>query len=120
MDDKEIKKLQEKVYSLSFSGFPLDAFFNDIRDNQNPKFNKDLAYEDLKKIADEVYELRKIKKVIEFLKPHTHLASGLCEIKLADREISELHPKYHNNKEIYEPKYYEFYKLFTEVLNDNK
>ena len=64
--------------------------------------------------------LKKMEKIIKTLKPHTHLASGLCEIKLADREISEMHPKYHNNKEVYEPKYYEFYELFTEVLNDNK
>ena len=74
----------------------------------------------VKSNAKLIQENRKLKKVINFLKPHTHLASGLCEIKLADEEVSELHPKYHNGKEVYEPKYNEFYKLFTEVLENEK
>lgn len=63
---------------------------------------------------------KKLEKVIEFLKPHTHLASGLCEIKLVDEEVSKVTPKYHNGKEVYEPKYNEFYKLLNEVFEIKK
>lgn len=74
----------------------------------------------VKRNVELIDENRKLKKVIEFLKPHTHLANGLCEIKLVDEEVSKVTLKYHNGKEVYEPKYNEFYKLFKEVLeNDN-
>lgn len=72
----------------------------------------------VKRNVELIQENRKLKKIIIFLKQHTHLASGLCEIKLADEEVSELHPKYHNGKEVYEPNYNEFYKLFKEVLEN--
>ena len=73
MTKEEIKELQARVYDISWSGFPLDTFFNDIRDNPSPNFNKELAYEDLKKIVDEVYRLRKLKKAIKFLEDETKL-----------------------------------------------
>lgn len=57
MNKEEIKELQEKTYAISWSGFPLDAFFNDIRDNPNSNFDKDSAYQDLKKIVDKFYKL---------------------------------------------------------------
>lgn len=56
-NQEEVDKLQEKVYSVSNSAFPLDAFFNDIRDNKNPNYNKCSAYEDLEKIIDTFIEL---------------------------------------------------------------
>ena len=70
------------------------------------------------KVKQDLDRLEQLEKIIKFLKPHTHLASGLCEIKLADREVSELHPKYHNGKEVYESNYDEFHKLFSDVLKD--
>lgn len=62
--------------------------------------------------------LKKLEYVFQILKQHTHLASGLCEIKLVDYEVSKITPKYHNGKEVYEPDYNEFYKLFLEVLEN--
>lgn len=58
MTQKEINELKERCYAIGNTKFPLDTFFNDIRDNDNPKFNKDDAYEDLKLIVDEIYRLR--------------------------------------------------------------
>ena len=52
MTDKEIKELQDRTYAIGWSGFPIDTLFNDIRDNDNPRFNKDLAYQDFNKIVD--------------------------------------------------------------------
>ena len=75
-------------------------------------------YEYYMQLRSDQDRLEKLEKVIEFLKPHTHLASGLCEIKLVDEEVSKVTPKYHNGKEVYEPKYNEFYKLFKEVLEN--
>lgn len=75
--------------------------------------------EQINTLRELIKEHKKLKKVIEFLKPHTHLASGLCEIKLVDEEVSKITPKYHNGKEIYEPRYNEFYKLFKELLEDD-
>ena len=62
MTDKEIKELEERTYAIGWSGFPIDALFNDIRDNNNPRFNKDLAYQDFKKVIDEIYRLKEIEK----------------------------------------------------------
>lgn len=59
MENIDVKKLQEKVYEISYSGFPLDSFFNDIQQNDNPKYNKQLAYRDLELIVDKFYELSK-------------------------------------------------------------
>ena len=72
----------------------------------------------VKRNVELINENRKLKKVIEFLTSHMHLASGLCEIKLADKEVSELHAKYHNGKEVYEPNYNEFYTLMKEVIKN--
>lgn len=66
MTNKEIQELKERIYNISYSGFPLDSFFNDIEKNDNPRFNKDLAYKDLKLIVDEIYKLKdKAKKYDE-------------------------------------------------------
>ena len=66
MINKEIQELKERIYDISYSGFPLDSFFNDIERNDNPRFNKDLAYKDLKLIVDEIYKLKdKAKKYDE-------------------------------------------------------
>lgn len=63
MTKEEIKELEERTYAIGWSGFPIDTLFNDIRDNNNPRFNKDLAYQDFKKIIDEIYRLKdKAKK----------------------------------------------------------
>ena len=66
MSDKEIQELKERVYAISYSGFPLDAFFNDIRNVSDPRFNEMAAYRDLKLIVDKIYDLReKAKKYDE-------------------------------------------------------
>ena len=66
MTNKEIQELKERIYNISYSGFPLDSFFNDIEQNDNPRFNKDLAYKDIKLIVDEIYKLKvKAKKYDE-------------------------------------------------------
>lgn len=65
MTSKEIEELQERVYKISCGMFPLDMFFNDIRDNPNPDFDKDFAYRDLERIVDRV---EKLEKAIVMLK----------------------------------------------------
>lgn len=66
MTDKEIQELQKRVYAISYSGFPLDTFFNDIRNVSDPRFNEMAAYSDLKLIVDEIYDLiEKAKKYDE-------------------------------------------------------
>lgn len=73
MTKEEIKQLEERVYAIGSSLFPIDAFFNDIRDNKDPRYNKDKAYEDLKLIVDEIYRLRdKTKKSIKPTKTTKH------------------------------------------------
>ena len=58
MTNEEIKELKERTYAIGWSGFPIDTLFNDIRDNNDPRFNKDLVYQDFKKIIDEIYILK--------------------------------------------------------------
>lgn len=77
--------------------------------------------EEFSKKLDDDYGLledkhRQVLNIIKTLESHMLLASGLCEIKLADEEVSKLHPKYHNGKEVYEPKYNEFYRSLKEIL----
>ena len=60
---KEIIELREKVYDMSNGEFPLNTFFNDIRDNTSPTFNKELAYKDLKKVVERFEELEKVVEV---------------------------------------------------------
>ena len=62
MTSEEIKELEERTYAISWSGFPINTLFNDIRDNDSPRFNKALAYQDFKKIIDEIYRLKEIEK----------------------------------------------------------
>lgn len=62
MDKKELKDLQDKTYAISWSGFPIGDFFNDIMKNTDPNFNKESAFQDLKKIVDEIYVLREKAK----------------------------------------------------------
>lgn len=58
MTNEEIKELEERTYAISWSGFPINTLFNDIRDNDHPRFNKYLVYQDFKKIIDEIYRLK--------------------------------------------------------------
>ena len=51
--------LRKKCYKMGNSQLPIDVFYNDIRDNPNPNFNKDEAYVDLKKIVDYIEKLQK-------------------------------------------------------------
>ena len=93
MNKEEIKELQEKTYAISWSGFPLDAFFNDIRDNPNPNFDKDSAYQDLKKIVDEIYKLKdKAKKYDELVKPKIYKYKAILSLSISSftRLISTL------------------------------
>lgn len=62
MTKKEIEKLRNRVYAISHSKFPLDMFFNDIELNKDTNYSKEMAYEDLKLITDEIYRLRELEK----------------------------------------------------------
>ena len=44
---KEIKDLQDICYGYGNSYFPIDMFFNDIRNISSEQFNKNQAYKDL-------------------------------------------------------------------------
>ena len=72
MEDKEISNLRDRVYNISNSMLPLNTFFNDIRDNTNPNFNKEAAYKDLEIIVERFEEsrsrLKKLEKVVEIFK----------------------------------------------------
>ena len=63
------EKLRERCYEMGNSQLPLDAFFNDIRDNKAPNFNKAEAYADLEKIVDYIAKLqdenRELRKSIK-------------------------------------------------------
>lgn len=69
MNDRE--QLREKISEISNSEFPLIDFFNDIGRNKDPRYNKELAYQDIEKIYDVFiyYEnkCKKLEKVIEIL-----------------------------------------------------
>lgn len=58
-------KLQQKIYSMSNSFLPLDKFYNDIRDNQQAHYNKDVAFNDLDKIADFIINLQQEYEILE-------------------------------------------------------
>ena len=53
------EKLREKCYEMGNSKLPVDVFYNDIRDNKAPNFNKEEAYADLEKIVDYIEKLQK-------------------------------------------------------------
>lgn len=52
------EQLRKKCYEMGNSQLPLDVFFNDIRDNKAPNFNKAEAYADLEKIVDYIAKLQ--------------------------------------------------------------
>lgn len=63
MNKTEIKELVDKVYAISWCGFPLDTFLNDIGESNDPRYDKNKAYVNMKLIVDEIYRLRdKAKK----------------------------------------------------------
>ena len=85
---KEIIGLREKVYDMSNGEFPLNTFFNDIRDNTSPTFNKELAYKDLNLIANHITymedRLEKLEKVLKEIKdsvicPYNQDCESQCE-----------------------------------------
>lgn len=53
------EKLRERCYEIGNSEFPIDEFYNDIRDNSNPNFDKESAYKDLEKIVNYIEKLEK-------------------------------------------------------------
>lgn len=116
MNEKEEKiyELIEKIDDLKVENFKLRQTISFLE--------KQISWmeEFSKKLNDDYCLLedkhRQVLNIIKILESHMLLASGLCEIKLADKEISKLHPKYHNGKEVYEPKYNEFYRSLKEIL----
>lgn len=121
MNEKEerIYELIEKIDDLKVENFELRQTISALEEEINwmEKFEKKLN-DDYCLLED---KHRQVLNIIKILESHMLLASGLCEIKLADEEVSKLHPKYHNGKEVYEPKYNEFYfslKEILEVLNE--
>lgn len=53
-----VVELRDKCYEMGNSKLPVDAFYNDIRDNKASNFNKDEAYADLEKIVDYIEKLQ--------------------------------------------------------------
>lgn len=52
LTDSEIIELRNICYSEGNTFFPIDTFFNDIRDNREEGFDKNQAYKDLWLIVD--------------------------------------------------------------------
>lgn len=116
MNEKEerIYELIEKIDDLKEENFELRQTISALEEEINwlEKFAKKLNDEGC--LLEDKH--RQVLNIIKILESHMLLASGLCEIKLADEEVSKLHPKYHNGKEVYEPKYNEFYRSLKEIL----
>lgn len=109
MTKEEIKQLEERAYAIGSSLFPIDVFFNDIRDNKDPKYNKDRAYEDLKLIVDEIYRLK------ELLKEYNVNETNIRQILLGGNQAKELLDKATPKKPItkvakgsYDPVYFHY------------
>lgn len=117
MTSKEIEELRNKLLFISNSEFPLIDFFNDIAMNTNEKFNKDRAYEDLKKIADLfIYyhnKTIKLEKVVEILKTKNISISDIKTSKNVTDYNSRIILNYSKNKLTREE-----WNLLKEVFND--
>lgn len=47
LTNEEIEELRGICYDKGCAVYPVDAFFNDIERNKDPRFRKDLAFKDL-------------------------------------------------------------------------
>lgn len=56
--------VRDLVYDISFSGFPLDVFFNDIMHIEDERFNKDYALKDMLTICNFVQDLIDENKIL--------------------------------------------------------
>lgn len=79
------EELRKKCYEIGNSQFPIDVFYNDIRDNKAPNFNKEEAFKDLEKIVNYIESL---KKKNQMLKSAFKLLKDLFFIEL-NEEIEE-------------------------------
>ena len=61
----EISQLQTLCYDYGNSACPFDSFYNDIRNNTNPKYNQNQAYKDLWLILLEFIRLVEFKRFAE-------------------------------------------------------
>jgi hypothetical protein len=65
------KTLKEKAYKYGNSSFPIDTFYNDIRDNKSPTYDKESAFNGLEKIIDvfiqKDQQIAQLKKELEAL-----------------------------------------------------
>lgn len=87
MTNEEIKELEERTYAIGWSEFPIDTLFNDIRDNNDPRFNRDLAYQDFKKVIDEIYKLLIYKNMATPKKPKSKRIYYNCRGENSDSYI---------------------------------
>lgn len=137
MNSKEIEELREKVYEMSNSMLPLNTFFNDIRDNPNENYDKELAYNDLSIIVDYIIYIRnRLEKLEEELKNANKFifnagqqqakSDSIIELVkllnisvLEEKEDDELcYQIYCNGNKAYITK--EEYELLKEVFEDGK
>lgn len=65
---EEIEELQSLCYEHGNTCFPIDMFFNDIRDNKSPTFQKNQAYKDLwimMNVYLELFEEHEVFKILQ-------------------------------------------------------
>ena len=78
------KNLRDKCYEMGNSKLPVDAFYNDIRDNKAPNFNKGEAYADLEKIVDYIEKLQseneELKETIKQMQQNKKTDAELEEV----------------------------------------
>ena len=101
----ENKKLKQKIFEMSNSYLPLDMFYNDIRDNKQENYNKDLAFEDLAKITDFIIDLQDENKIL-----HTALELMAMELMFKDDDSQRLYDDYGELKKDYIEKAKIYYK----------
>lgn len=88
LSKEELKELRDYCYSNGCSFFPVNTFFNDIRDNKEKNFDKNQAYKDLWAIILTTEDNRKAAEKAASYQPLVDLIRGNFSLKTESRDFS--------------------------------
>lgn len=89
LSKEELKELQDYCYSNGCSFFPVNMFFNDIRDNKEKNFDKNQAYKDLWAIILTTEDDRKAAEKVHSYQALVDLIRSNFSLKTESREFSK-------------------------------
>lgn len=88
LSEEELKELQDYCYNNGSAFFPVNMFFNDIRDNKQKNFDKNQAYKDLWAIILTTEDNREAAEKVHSYQALVDLIRGNFSLEMESKEFS--------------------------------